>query len=650
MIKVLDTAMINKIAAGEVIERPVSVIKELVENSIDAKADSITVEIKDGGILQIRVTDNGKGIPKEQVSTAFLAHATSKITSIEDLESIRSLGFRGEALSSIASVSQVEINTKTADEDTGCKLEIHGGEIVSQREIGMTSGTSIITRNLFYNTPARRKFLKRSAIEAGYIYDMINKLAIGNTHIAFKYINGKTELQTNGSGDLKTTLLQIFGSDTVKSLVDLDYEQDGIRVTGLVGKPELNRGNRTHEHFFINGRFIKNELVSKAAEKVYATLLPGGKFPFYIIKMDIDPSLVDVNVHPSKLEIRFSNEKAIFDLITKAVEKALEKQILIPSFGFKPEKTNNPFLKDEDLKKIFKQGTFEELQSNKNETAYPIRDNSETVEYSDYIKKVKGNDDDDSVVYLKERTLFAEQKEAEPVSTQSNVKNISATETFTDEFKAFTSILPPFKNTVNTAETPLNKEFESYKIVGQVFGTYWIIESKGSMFIIDQHAAHERMLFEDLCKSYEAGTPVSQTLLQPIVLNLSVFEREVLEDNIELLEKMGYGIEFLGNDYALTAVPVCIKETTGVGFFLEIIDKLSTVEGSVDSLYELKLDVIATISCKAAVKAHDKLSYPEAKALIESMLQHEKPFTCPHGRPTIVEITKYELEKRFKRV
>ncbi len=648
MIKVLDTAMINKIAAGEVIERPVSVVKELVENSIDALADSITVEIKDGGILQIRITDNGKGIPKEQVSTAFLAHATSKITSIEDLESIRSLGFRGEALSSIASVSQVEINTKTPDEETGCKLEIHGGEIITQREIGMTAGTSIITRNLFYNTPARRKFLKRSAIEAGYIYDMINKLAIGNTQIAFKYINGKTELQTNGSGDLKTTLLQIFGSDTVKSLLDLDYEQDGIRVAGLVGKPELNRGNRTHEHFYINGRFVKNELVSKAVEKVYSGLLPSGKFPFYILKMDIDPSLVDVNVHPAKLEIRFSNEKLIFDLITNAVEKALENQNLIPSVGFKPDKINNPFLKDEELKKIFKQGTFEELQRSNNNSNTSVTE--DTVDYSDYIKKVKGDDDDDSVVYLKERTLFARQSEPETKPQNPNHRNIPGNEAFTDEFKAFTSILPPIKNTVTSTKTALNKEFECYKIIGQVFGTYWVVESKGSMFLIDQHAAHERMLYEDLYKSYVSGNPVSQILLQPIVLNLSVFEKEVLEDNLELLEKMGYSIEFLGNDYALTAVPVCIKEPDGVGFFMEIIDKLSIVEGSVDSLYELKSDVIATISCKAAVKARDILSYAEAKSLIESMLQHEKPFTCPHGRPTIVEITKYELEKRFKRV
>ncbi len=628
MIRVLDSAMVNKIAAGEVIERPVSVVKELVENSIDAKADKITVEIKEGGILQIKVTDNGLGIAKNQVKTAFLAHATSKISVIEDLETITSLGFRGEALASIASISQVEIQTKTAEESIGYKMELHGGIIEKETETAMNNGTSITIRNLFYNTPARRKFLKRASIEAGYIYDIINKLALSNTNIAFKYVNeSKTLIQTMGNSDVKTVLLQLYGNELINALLDLDYELDGIKVNGFVGKPEITRGNRSYEHFFINGRFVKNDIVNRAVEKVYNTMLPTGKFPFFVINMEIDPALIDVNVHPTKLEIRFSNERKIFELITKAVQKALNYQVLIPSFNFDEMKSKerNEIFKNEitknNLQSLFKQSALDELPSAENTTASynNYRKAESPVEYNTH----NAHDEScyyDSVIFVKESVAKMPQ----------------------------VSQLPQILQIPSTSQ--INNEFTNCKIIGQIFGTYWLVENKDMLYIIDQHAAHERMIFEDIYKSLKNEDVVSQKLLQPILLNLKEPERQVLSDNIELLEKIGCKFENFDDDYALTALPLFIKEPVSVGFVLEIIDKLSIVDSRLNSVYELKLDAIASISCKAAVKAQDKLSYLEAESLIKRLVKLDNPYTCPHGRPTIVELSRYEIEKRFKRV
>lgn len=631
-IKILDTKTINKIAAGEVVESPKSVVKELVENAIDAGATSVTVEIKEGGISYIRVTDNGGGIPKEQVKTAFLRHATSKMSEIEDLEQIFTLGFRGEALASIAGVSQVEMMTKTKEEEVGTLIEISGGEIKTIQDASCMEGTTVTVKNLFYNVPARRKFLKKPATESGYVSDLMNKLALGHPEVSLRYINNDTTmLHTAGNGDLKASVFYVYGKEASNSMVPLCYKNGEYSLSGLIGKPELSRGNRNYENLFINGRFIKNKVVATAVEDAYKTRLLIGKFPVFVLNLEVAPSQVDVNVHPAKLEVRFKNDDEVYDFFYRGICKALEEQVLIPQVNW-DKKTN------EKVEKNFvaEQQKLEELPSYQGVSKNSF---SENTSPSPSVGKTV-----DQLLNRKTVSQNQVRQNAEPFLIEPTVAEEKTLNTEVD------GKINEIKEVKEEASMPkADPFFKQYKIIGQIFQTYWMIEQGDCLYLIDQHAAHERILFEELMNRFKEEQVISQKLLVPQMLNLTPTEVEILKENRNLLEDFGFEFEvFSGNQYALKAVPYLLKEPRGVGFFTEILDNLS--EQKIRSVYDMKLLAVATMACKAAVKGHDRLSFQEAEAMIGRLLKLENPFTCPHGRPTIIEMTKYELEKKFKRI
>lgn len=621
-IHLLDNNLIDKIAAGEVVERPASVVKELLENSIDAGATALTVEIKEGGIAFIRITDNGRGIPKDEIRTAFMRHATSKLNKFEDLEDILTLGFRGEALSSIASVADVEMITKTDSDSEGTKIELSGGRIIEEMPAAAETGTIFTVKNLFYNTPARRKFLKKAATESGYVAEVVNRIALGHPHIAVKYINnGNVMLQTSGNSDLKTAVFHIYGREQAAKMTPVLLEKNGYTIEGLTAKPELSRANRTYENFFINGRYVKSSVVSNAAEEAYKGRLMGGRFPVFALNMTVPKNTVDVNVHPTKLEVRFSDEDFIYELVYSAVTKALSTEQLIQEVTWdKPPK--KPEQKSEQVK-IDLDADFSYTAKPKSEQELRLAE-----DYTQTEQKPK------STVSSAIESLYAEKpkpeikKEIPPVSTY---------------------IIKEEKNVSEPVKAEKKKFFTHYKIVGQLFNTYWIVEQDDKMYMIDQHAAHERVLYERLVKKVSEGESVSQLLLQPIAVSLSESEKQIVEDNRELLESFGYEIEELGpKACALRAVPFVFDTPSGASFFMDIIDTLR--DKNLKSIYDTKLDALATMSCKAAVKGNNKLSLTEARELVEQMLSLENPFNCPHGRPTIIEMSKYEVEKKFKRI
>lgn len=603
-IKVLDGSLINKIAAGEVVERPASVVKELCENSIDAGASVITVEIENGGTSLIRVSDNGCGIPAEQAKTAFLRHATSKLEDLAGLERILTLGFRGEALSSIAAVAMVELYTKTADEQAGSKIEINGGVVVSESAVGTSEGTSVTVRNLFYNTPARRKFLKKPSQEGVYVTDAVTRLALGRPDISFRLVNnGATTVSTNGSGDVRTAVLGVYGKETASKMLDVNFEKNGRRLSGLCGKPELARGNRSMCSFFINGRYIKSDVMQSAAWGAYKTRLPIGKFPVFTLYLTVAPDSVDVNVHPAKLEVRFDSDAEIYDLVKTAVENAFTGKTLIPSVGAP----------------VFTEGLQKsppsQLSLNEPQITYDAGSAVSHLPDITYIYLNNGSE--------------AEKEHQEPFAA---IK----------EHKVAQDASPDMFN-----EKPF---FNNYKIIGQVFGTYWVIEQDESVYLIDQHAAHERVLYEEISEKLKSSGALPQRMIAPVPFRLSESERQTVADNMELLEEFGYEIEDMyDNTVAVRSVPYIFNNPAGGDFFMELVDRLSETGGP-DSVYEMKLDAISQISCKAAVKANDRLSYAEAKSLIEKILSLKNPFTCPHGRPVAVELSRRELEKMFKRV
>lgn len=641
-IHLLDNSLINKIAAGEVIERPSSVVKELVENSIDAGATSITIEIKDGGINLIKITDNGKGIPKEQVKTAFLRHATSKLYDFDDLENILTLGFRGEALSSIASVSQVEMITKTKDEDAGTKIEISGGNVIAESSVGAPEGTSFIMRNLFFNTPARRKFLKKPVTESGYVSDIIYKIALGHPHIAFKFINNSNVIfQTSGNNDLKTAVFHIYGKIISQKMIELDYSEKNYVLKGLIAKPEISRANRTYENFFINGRFIKSKIVQNAVEEAYKGKLMTGKFPVFVINMTVPKNSVDVNVHPSKLEVRFADDEFIFDMLYKAVKKALQSEMLIPNVEWDKDKTvfsdtqnNKPYIPEEKQDNVEMLLIEEECKSNDNYKP----------DFNYSYENTDNNSHLANVGEAAESELPAKKKYADIVN-----KIYTKPEKINSDNSDRVIQLNNDINIIKEEQQNKKSFFNNYKIIGQLFNTYWIIEQNNSMYMIDQHAAHERALYEELIQKIKNDAPVSQRLIQPIPVSLSPSEKNVVDENMELFKSFGFELEEFGvNTYALRSVPYIFNSPADAKFFIEIVDMLS--EKSITNVYDTKLDAVATMSCKAAVKGNDKLNYIEAKALIEKIVKLENPFTCPHGRPTIIEMSRYELEKKFKRI
>lgn len=644
-IHLLDNSLINKIAAGEVVERPASVVKELMENSIDAGATSITVEVNEGGIGMIRITDNGRGIPKDEVKTAFLRHATSKLTSIEDLEDIMTLGFRGEALSSIASVAQVEMVTKTKDSSTGTRIVINGGIVEKEEEAAANEGTVFTMKNLFYNTPARRKFLKKPATEGGYVSEIVNRIALGHPEIAVKYINnGNTIMQTNGGGDLRAAILYIYGKQIASQMLETSYSKEGFTVEGYAAKPELSRGNRNYENFFINGRYIKSTVVQNAVEDAYKGKLMVGKFPVFVLNLKVPANTVDVNVHPTKLEVRFSDENLIYDIMYNAVTKALKQTELIPVVEWdKPKKVKSDYVQRVigDIKKPESDFKYDAEPVSK---SYSAADS--LAEKSDFKEEQKKENAKNPVLSTMDK-LYGSDAGIYNENNDKNTKEIKR-EVITDTGHTEEVINKPVL-TENKEESAKKPFFNNYRIIGQIFGTYWIIEQNNCMYLIDQHAAHERALYEDFIEKFKTSKISSQQLLQPVAVNLSESEKVIVEENRELLESFGFEIEEFGaRTYAVRAVPYVFNAPSNVSFFVDIIDMLA--DKNMKSIYDTKEDAIATMSCKAAVKGNDRLSYSEAQELIQRLLKLENPFTCPHGRPTIIEMTRYELEKKFKRI
>lgn len=692
-IKLLDNSTINKIAAGEVVERPGSVIKELVENAIDAGAGSITVEIKDGGTTFMRITDDGCGIPADQVKTAFLRHATSKIRTAEDLESVFSLGFRGEALASIAAVSKVEMVTKTRDSVVGTRIRINGGILDEIRPDGAADGTSITIEDIFYNVPARKKFLKKPSTEAGYISDVVMKFILGHPEISFKYINnGTVIIHTAGNNDLKTAVYHVYGKDTAFKMLNLSSEGPEMKISGLIGRPELSKANRSSENLFINGRFIRNSVVSAAAEEAYKTRMMIGKFPVYVLTMEIDPAMVDVNVHPAKLEVRFRDDDAVYRFVYDSIVNTFKDKVLIkggdweskPStpvreFINAPETIIKPIQQEistdvnikpasnyigdtREIKEIKKTASIKE-EAAKMGFNHSVSENDRRT--AELLLMGMGNKDE-NIQMLKEtkteyessitpeilpehKKIIESIKEEMALETEFKPKendsayidDISISEELADKAEPFEISEPE----TFSEEKPF---FNNYKIIGQIFNTYWIIEQGSSIFIVDQHAAHERVLFEKFSDDFKNGKIISQDLVAEERLLLSDTEKDILNANLDKIRSFGFGIKENNGDYFVYSVPYLFDKPASTSFLMDIIDTIKTE--NINSIYDTKLLNLATMACKAAVKGGDKLTYEEAEKLIVKMLSLNNPFSCPHGRPTIIEMTEYELEKKFKRI
>ena len=611
-IQVLDGETINKIAAGEVVERPSSVVKELVENAIDAGASAITVEIQDGGTTLIRITDNGSGMEKEDISMAFLRHSTSKIRTADDLLTIGSLGFRGEALSSIAAVSQVELLTKTPHAMTGCRYRIEGGIEKSMEGIGCPDGTTFIVRQLFYNTPARKKFLKSNMTEAGYINDLMIRLAMSHPEISFKFINNRqTKLNTSGNGKLKDILYHIYGRDVSSNLLPVDRRDMGVHVYGFIGKPLICRGNRSFENYFINGRYIKSPIITQAIEEAYKTFTMVHKFPFAALHFELDTKELDVNVHPTKMEVRISHGQELYQFICETLKNTLCGRELIPEV--------KPDIKP-DIKPNIKQPILPAVKPAAASVPHPEEQP---------IKK--------TVVPKKTPEPFETRRiQAEKQIEKAIEKPVSKVKEYA-QYELFETGL-------------LTKEARpKHKLVGQVFDTYWIVEYDGKMFIIDQHAAHEKVLYEKLMKRFKENKPSVQMLQPPMILSLTMTESELLERHMKDFKAMGFEFEsFGGKEYALRGIPSDLYGFTGKDMVTELLDTLAGASERMRT--DFIADRIATMACKAAVKGNMRISTKEADALIEELLQAENPYTCPHGRPTIISMTKTELEKKFKRI
>lgn len=631
VISVLDQTTIDKIAAGEVVERPASVVKELVENAIDAGASAITVEIKEGGISLIRITDNGMGIEKSQVPMAFLRHATSKIRQVEDLTSISSLGFRGEALSSIAAVAQVELITKPHDQLIGVRYCIEGGVEKELEEIGAPDGTTFLVRNLFYNTPARAKFLKTPTTEAGYISSFIEQLALSHPHISFKFMqNGQTKLHTSGNNNLKEVIYQIYGRDITRELVAINRSDpdDSIHITGFIGRPSVSRGNRNFENYYVNGRYIKSKVIMKAIEDGYHAYLMQHQYPFTNLYIELKGDEVDINVHPTKMEVRFSNQEAVYRMVLETVKEALSRRELIPEVSL-----------DQGLKK----------------TTQPAAEKKKPVSVPEPFEYRRRMQETPKVV--KETNPYAAVPVQEPVKKieprqVSEPKQASEPKQSFEPKQAFEPKLIPDGGTQMELFDGklLSKESRSrHRIIGQVFDTYWLVQMDDKLYIIDQHAAHEKVLYERIVAQVKKRELSSQILSPPIILSLSMQEQERLEAYADVFERLGFEIDsFGGKEYSIRAVPENLFGLTSEGFFLEILDHLE--EYPTAENVEAVTNRMATMACKAAVKGNHTMSTMEAEALIDELLTLENPYHCPHGRPTIISMSKYELEKKFKRI
>lgn len=745
-IKVLDQNTINQIAAGEVVERPSSIVKELVENAVDANSTAVTVEIKGGGIDFIRITDNGCGIEKEQVRKAFLPHATSKITSASDLETVASLGFRGEALSSIAAVAKVELVTKTDEGISGIRYVIEGGEEKSYDEIGCPEGTTFIIRNLFFNTPARRKFLKSKMTEAGYVEAFIQRLALSHPNISFKFIcDNKNKISTSGNGNLKDVIYNIFGRDVAMNLLPVKGNENGILVDGYIGKPVISRGNRNYENYFVNGRYLKNNIISKAIEEGYKGHAMVHKFPFTALMISMDPHSFDANVHPAKMEMRFRNAEELYSSVMSAVRSSFVKKELIPKVGLGNEKKAKkavkkipePFeqkrraieerfssLSPEKIREIEKKkensAAEEEKGPSGTEAAERITQNTvlhsegrrseqdenrteisnrrssieeriarlhvgENTEIKKEIDNVIPKTIEDNAVISEEKTtidkaiekpknLRSEQEEKQDSEKLDGEQQdailkenmIQKEESASDESLKKLNVISEQKERgelvkesdiyakgtqMSFADVPLLSEEArpKHRIIGQVFRTYWLVEFDEKLFFVDQHAAHEKVMYEKLKKDLENNTIVQQMVAPPVILTFSIKEQQKFKLCEESFKKLGFLIEeFGGNEYCIRGVPANLLGIDPQELFIEIFDQIEENSGKMNM--EMITDRLATMACKAAVKGNTTMSMQEMDSLMDQLMKLDNPYQCPHGRPTIISMTKYELEKKFKRV
>ena len=687
-ITLLSQETIDKIAAGEVVERPSSVVKELVENAIDARATAVTVEIKEGGTTFVRITDNGCGIEREQVPLAFLRHSTSKIKSVEDLLCIHSLGFRGEALSSIAAVSQVELITKTYSDLTGTRYVIEGSREMSNDEIGAPDGTTFLMRNLFFNTPVRRKFLKQPATEGSYITDLMEHLALSRPDISFKFVLGnQTRFHTSGNGDLREVIYRIYGREIAAQLVPIQMEENGIKVEGYLGKPVLVRSNRNFEIYFINGRFIRSGVIAKAIEEGYKQYLMQHKFPLCVLHITMDAETVDVNVHPSKMDVRFSDGMAFARMLSENIATTLRNREMIPDASLEDEKSIQK-KEQEDRKASWKEHTPEVFEK-KREESYRVM---EAAKY-EAVPKDRREFIQKPIWQEAHAGIQTSIRKPEPISARTEEPNpvtAATPETKEDDFFVEAAPLEPRAETSSepvicpeTAEViepkedspaqtqPEDKEpevkavqqmnlFEEkllsvqnrsrYRIIGQVFDTYWLIQFEDKLFIIDQHAAHEKVKYERLMKQFHEKSVISQRLMPPIIVSLTGQEESILHTYEDAFSQLGFEIEaFGGNEYALRSVPVDLYGCSERELFLAVLDELSQETGNRGSFQVIE-EKIASMSCKAAVKGNNRLSLQEADQLIDELLTLDNPYNCPHGRPTIIAMTETDLEKKFKRI
>lgn len=670
VIHLLSQNTIDQIAAGEVVERPRSVVKELTENAIDAGATAISVEIKEGGISLIRVTDNGSGIEKSQIRKAFLRHATSKIEDAQDLPHIQSLGFRGEALSSICAVSQMELITKTQEDFTGIHYQIEGGAECEFSEIGAPKGTTFLVRNLFYNVPARRKFLKQPQTEGSYVADLMEHLALSHPDISIKFIvNGQVRFQTSGNNQLKEVIYRIYGKEVTDHLIDFSLNGKSVRVRGFLGKPEQNRSNRNFEIFFVNGRYVHNDVLQKAVEEGYKQYLMQHKFPLCVLHITMDTETVDVNVHPSKMDVRFSDGMAFARMLSEKIATTLRNREMIPDASLEDEKSIQK-KEQEDRKASWKEHTPEVFEK-KREESYRVM---EAAKY-EAVPKDRREFIQKPVWQETHAGIQTSLRKPEPVSEQTEVQSIAPVatpESKEDDFFVEAAPLEPRDETSSepvicpeTAEVMVKAVqqmnlFEEkllsvqnrsrYRIIGQVFDTYWLIQFEDKLFIIDQHAAHEKVKYERLMKQFHEKSVVSQRLMPPIIVSLTGQEESILHTYEDAFTQLGFEIEaFGGNEYALRSVPVDLYGCSERELFLAVLDELSQETGNRGSFQVIE-EKIASMSCKAAVKGNNRLSLQEAEQLIDELLTLDNPYNCPHGRPTIITMTETDLEKKFKRI
>lgn len=692
-IVLLDELTINKIAAGEVIERPASVVKELVENSIDAGATKITVEIQNGGISKIRIIDNGSGIAKDDMEFAFERHATSKIRKADDLETVKSMGFRGEALASIAAIANVEMISKTKDGEIGNRIVVEGGRIIETEEIASQIGTTVTVNNLFFNTPVRYKFLKKDFTEAGYIEDAVTRIALANPNVAIKLVNGaRVIVQTTGNGDIRGVIYSIYGKEIAESVVDVSYEYEDVKVQGVVGKPEIARNNRSYQIFFVNKRYIKDKTLSAATEQAFKGLITVGKYGFLILNIDINPKKIDVNVHPTKLEIRWQEDQNVFKAVYHAIREGLLKEDLVKDTE-KIIKENNEIIATNATPKE-EVNLKESMQVEQKTMAIKMPQFMSMFKKKDKTETKEESDDQNTIqeLYNKKEGIVSENKEEEEepkyrekfkipteeqVDKMTNILSLqkdmeeepkeAVKESFDEMYvKAFGKLpekaaeekkkeevkITDLKTANNLSVFEQDEKYTKkpmYKYIGALFSTYIVIEIKEEIYIIDQHAAHERIMYEKVKKNfYSTADKESQIMLLPDIITLSHKEKDIVRENTSLFKKAGFIFEEFGdNTIRLIGVPSMCMELNTKELFLQILDEIDTV--AITASQEKEDKFISTIACKAAVKANMNLNKEEVENLMDQLLVLKNPFTCPHGRPTAIKMTKYELERKFNR-